>query len=238
MHVLASFIVGFDEDTVETFAVIREFVERNALAFPMMNAMSVAPGTAIYERMSAAGRIEVVEPAFRNGIFPCMHYNHLSQREMLDRFFETLFALFDWDAITGRALRLFGTGQFVRPSREHVPFGEKLSTSLVVLRKLLLDGDPRKRRLFSGLFDLVKQGKLAPDKAIVFLLDMLAFHDYLDAFREELPTIRARVDRIDKGRWSERTGGADGVLLSANDACSCSEAAPTLGADASAPVWR
>lgn len=237
MHVLASFIVGFDEDTLETFSVIRDFVERNDLVFPMINSMSVAPGTAIYERMAQEGRIEVVEPAFRNGIFPCMHYFNFSQREMLDEFFATLFALFDWQSITRRAVRLFSRGEFSRPSTEQVSLAEKIRTSAVVLRRFALSRDPHKRALLGELLRLIRQGKLAPDKAIIFLLDMQAFSDFLADARSYLPEVRARVGRIDQGPWRARSRPGS-VVVSVFEGCSGpgAEEAEAAGAEqASAP---
>ena len=215
IHVLASFIVGFDEDRPETFEVIEDFIERNDLVFTMMNVMSIAPGTALYDRMTEAGRVNAVEPAYRNGIFPCMDYNHFSQREILDTFFEVTTRLFDWERVSRRGLRLFGTGHFRNPGPEEVSTAEKLSTVVRLIRLFLLSSNPHKRRLFLDLFDLIRRGELAPDKLVLFLLNMEAFNRFFHDAEGYLDEVRERIARVDRGRWSERGGGEPMVSSSA-----------------------
>jgi radical SAM superfamily enzyme YgiQ (UPF0313 family) len=228
IHVLASFIVGFDEDTLETFDVIEEFVERNDLLFTMMNILSIAPGTALFERMAVAGRVNAVESAYRNGIFPCMDYNNFSQRELFDRFFEVTTRLFSWERLSERALRLFSRGSFHRTGPEDVPTSEKISVMASLTRRFLFSPNAAKRRLFIELMKMVRLGTVAPDKVALFLLNMEAFNQFFREAEVALPAVRARIDAVDRGPFRARRvndGAADGASPPLAVGCAAAQSA-------------
>ena len=107
IHVMASFAIGFDHDQPDIFDRIFEFVQDNNIIFPMFSVLTAAPGTDLYARMLAEGRIEPdLDRRWYNGVFPSMHYYHLSMRDMLDGYFDLLERVFDWEAISERVLRL------------------------------------------------------------------------------------------------------------------------------------
>lgn len=225
IHVLASFIVGFDEDRDETFDIIEDFIERNDLVFTMMNILSIAPGTALFERMQAAGRVNAVESAYRNGIFPCMDYYNFSQRELLDRFFEVTTRLFSWERLAERALRLFATGNFRHPGPEDVPTFEKVTVMARLSQRYLFSGNASKRRLFVELMKMVGDGTVAPDKVALFLLNMEAFSQFFERAERYLPDVRARIDKIDRGPFRVRDPEREamvtqGVALGCNEGAS------------------
>ncbi len=206
IHVYASFIIGFDEDDIDTFELIEEFIERNDLLFSMLNIMSIAPGTAMYTQMKEAGRLNAVEPAYRNGIFPCMDYNNFSQREIFDAFFRMARRLIDWRRLRGRAGRLFGSGTFAARSPEQVALFEKVGMMAMLSRRFLLSRDADKRGLFLDLMEFVKQGRLAPEKMVTFLLNMEAFHQFFRDAEAYTAHVRAQITRVDRGPWCEQTG--------------------------------
>jgi len=205
MHCLSSFIVGFDGDTLESFDRIFDFAERNNILFTMINALSVAPGTQLHDRIEREGRLCDVDRSFKNGLFPCIHYNHISQIDMLETFFDTLERSVSYETLHRRALAVFEGGAFAQPDADDVPLADKVTSVGLLLKRFLLTRDSHKRRLFLDLIDLVRHKKLAPEKLALFLLSMEAFNDYVKHYREAyLPEVRAKVRAVDKGPWAEQ----------------------------------
>ena len=198
IHVLGSFIVGFDNDTSETFEFIHSFVRRNNLVYAMLNVLSVAPGTELFDRMNADDRIHVVDVSYRNGIFPCIRYKNMTQTEILNGFFDTLEKLFSWDEIAERGIGLFEQGTFLRGGNDRPPFWEKATVSFKLLRLFLFSKDVRKRRLFGRLFRLVRTNCLSINDMVIFLLNMEGYVRYVEKAHEYLPSVRAAVAAVDE----------------------------------------
>ena len=57
IEVLAGFIVGFDNDTIETFERQYEFIVRSGIQTAMIGLLNALPRTPLYERLHAAGRL-------------------------------------------------------------------------------------------------------------------------------------------------------------------------------------
>jgi radical SAM superfamily enzyme YgiQ (UPF0313 family) len=55
--IMASFILGNDSDTKESFKQIIDFIEENNIIFSMVNILTPLPGTKLFETMSNASRI-------------------------------------------------------------------------------------------------------------------------------------------------------------------------------------
>jgi radical SAM superfamily enzyme YgiQ (UPF0313 family) len=199
MNVAASFIVGFDADGPEAFDRINEFSIKNNLWFTMLSPLTAAPGTDLYDRMKAEGRLLDVETDLLNGVFPSIRYNRMSAVEMFDRFFEAVEKLMDYGDARAKAMGLFRSGRFTRPEGGGITFREKLSTSMKLLRGFLMSGDPEKRRLFQDLFKLVRRKRLTPDKAVVFMLQMAGYHDWWADFQTYREDVREKIQRVDPG---------------------------------------
>jgi radical SAM superfamily enzyme YgiQ (UPF0313 family) len=211
--VLASFVVGFDADRLDAFDRILEFTEQHDVVFPMINILSAAAGTLIHERMAQAGRLCDLPADYRNGMFPCVHYLRMGQRELLDKYFDTLRALYAPAAVRTRAVRLFSSGAFQREAKDVVPLGEKITTSATVLRRYLLTRDPAKRGLFLELMKLARTKRLAMDKLVLFLLSMEGIQDFLREANGYLPEVRAALARTDQGPWIDRHPDAEPILV-------------------------
>jgi hypothetical protein len=203
INAMASFIVGYDADFLDEFDRIYEFMNDNDVLFGMMNTLSVAPGTVLYKRIEQEGRLGAVEPAYRNGTLPCMHYLNFSQREILDKYYEVIERIFDYDNFRQRALRLFEQHDFAREGQQPVGPVDKVVTAAGVFRRYLLSSNPAKRRLFLSLMELVRQGRLAKDKAMFTLLSIEGFNDYVEGARQYLPEVRAAVAKVDRGPWRQ-----------------------------------
>ena len=57
MEVMSGFIVGFDSDTPETFAVQRDFIEEAGIATAMVGMLIAPPETPLWKRLEKEGRI-------------------------------------------------------------------------------------------------------------------------------------------------------------------------------------
>ncbi len=66
IEVLAGFIVGFDNDTVATFDLQYEFIQRSGIQTAMIGLLNAMPRTPLYERLRAAGRLHEQESSGDN----------------------------------------------------------------------------------------------------------------------------------------------------------------------------
>jgi len=204
IHCLASFVVGFDADTLETFDHIVEFVEANDIVSPMLSILAVAPGTDIYERMRAQGRLHKVDPQFINGLFPHMHYMNMSQVDLMAKYRATIERLLSFESAGQRALRLARTGWFKEPVSAGIPLREKVSTSLRMLRRFLLTADAAKRSVFIELMKLVREEVISPDRVVLLLMNIEAASMYLERSRHDYEKVLTKIALVDRGPWSQR----------------------------------
>jgi radical SAM superfamily enzyme YgiQ (UPF0313 family) len=57
LEVMGGFIVGFDSDGPDIFALQREFLDRQPIPLAMVGILSALPGTALWRRLEAEGRL-------------------------------------------------------------------------------------------------------------------------------------------------------------------------------------
>lgn len=202
IHCLASFVIGFDADTLESFDHIVAFVERNHIAWPMLSLLAIAPGTDLHARMQAEGRHYGADPNLISGMFPHVHYMNVSQLDLMDRYRETITKMLDFEAAGERALRLARTGWFAKPASAGIPARVKLATTIQMLRRFLLTSDRTKRRVFLELMKLVREKVVSPDRAILMLMNIEAGATYLERSEHDYQRIRRRVAAVDKGPFS------------------------------------
>lgn len=58
MNIVGNFIVGFDTDDLRVFADTLEFIQRNGILYPFFSILTPMPGTALFDEMKAAGRLD------------------------------------------------------------------------------------------------------------------------------------------------------------------------------------
>lgn len=201
MHVFGSFVVGFDADSIETFDEIVDFVERNNVMYPILSILAVAPGTDVYDRMRAAGRLTGVPNQMINGIFPGMHYARMSQVALLDRYQETLQRLLRFESAGQRVLNLARSGWFRESGSTGVGLREKLVTSVRMARAFLLSPDPARRRVFFELIELYRQGLVAMDRVVMMLLTIEANARWMESTDDMFRRARRVVAAVDRGPW-------------------------------------
>jgi pyruvate-formate lyase-activating enzyme len=200
MHVLASFLVGFDTDSLDAFDAIARFAQEHNIVYPLVNTLTVAPGTALYDEWRRQGRMTPFVPSFLNGMFPCAHYAQATQREMWQAYLTTVRRLYSWQRLHETAVPLFQSGQFARPGPDTMAWPNKARAMINVGRSYTLSRNPWKRRLFLELTRLVAQRRLAPDKMAIFLLHMEGFQRFFQALERKADWLEHQLDRHDRQR--------------------------------------
>ena len=199
IHVIGSFIVGFDADRLDAFEKIFEFTLRNDISLVMLNVLTAYPGTDTYTRLKAAGRITAIDPDLLNGIYPTMQHNHVSQTDMFRTYFETMDRMFDPAVVREKALRVFGTGAFRRYSAGDITFTDKVFSLLYLARFFLLSGNRDRRLLLTDLLRLAWSGRARIGHVVEFLLLISTFVGYLEFTKEHRAWIMERIAQQDPG---------------------------------------
>lgn len=188
IHVYASFVVGFDNDTLETFDSIYDFSVRTSIPFTTINILGTSPGTDLEARLKKEGRLCAVPWEFSGGMFPCLKYRNMSHAALFNKYIDTLDRIYSFDTILTKARGLFGTGYFARQKKDlDIRFKEKMAISLRLVRLYVFTRDSAKRSLFLYLMMLVRQKKVAVERAIVFLLSMEGFRRVIDELQKLRP---------------------------------------------------
>jgi radical SAM superfamily enzyme YgiQ (UPF0313 family) len=203
INVVGSFIVGFDADTVEAFDEIYDFTVRNNISYIMLNVLTAYPGTDLYERMKATGRLNYHDPDLLNGVYPTMRSMNMSQTQMYNRYFETLEKMFDYGLVRRKAVPVLGNGAFHRFNAGEVGFRDKFISSFQLIRMYLFSSDRAKRRLFLSLVRFGLTNRASMGVIVEFLLFVSSFHGYLDYTKEHREEILGKIAAADLGPWRD-----------------------------------
>ncbi len=209
IEVNASFVVGFDHDTLEQYDSIHRFLVENDLWYANLNVLDVIPGTQLHRRVLAEGRWYGRPSDFSGGMFPVMHYAKVGQFELFDANMAAIEHYYSFEDLEERAVRHFGNGNFAHenPNPEIGLLG-KVWLSLKLAAIYLLSGNPVKRRLFLRLFRLMREKKVAPGKLVFFLFTVEGVHRQLALLKQRFPEWRATIRSFDKGPWTGPLGPA------------------------------
>ena len=189
IHVLGSFVVGFDADTLETFDRIYDFVHRAGLSYVMLNTLYAYPGSDLHARLAAEGRLTPLVTDLANGMVPVSRFKHMTQAEMFSKLLATLERLYSYEDLLPRALRVLGSGSFARARVAPIGAGAKVRATLDLVGRHLLSADPHARKLFLSLFELVRQNKVNPGVVVPYLLMVRSVRGYLASVRKDADTI-------------------------------------------------
>ncbi len=198
IHVLASFVVGFDADTKDTFDEIRRFTEQANLSFVMVNALSVYPGTDLYNRMKLEGRITRINTDLCNGLVPTMRYRRISQTEMFDGIIDTLSRIFSFENLSVRGPAVLGTGAFLEQIEPPISVFVKLRSVLHLLFHYALSLNKHKRRLLFRLMRLVREKRLSIGGLMQYLLFVTSIRGYLEFNKRQRRFILPELERNDR----------------------------------------
>jgi hypothetical protein len=186
IHVMASFVIGFDHDTLVEFDNIYSFSMETNIPYVTLNILGCSPGTDLYRRMQKDGRLWSAPAEFKGGMFPVIQYRQIPQEALFNKFVDTLVKLYSFDTIYKKAGPLFSAGTFTKPIVGHGhTFLKKLLILLKVISIYLFSGDKVKRQLFIDLFKLARKKKAAIDRVLIFLMSMEGFHRYISKLKAD-----------------------------------------------------
>ena len=200
IHINASFVVGFDNDTLEEFDRIYEFTCRYNLPNVNLHLLNAPPGTEVYAKLKAEGRLFDCDPELGVGHFPTLHYRNMSQIAIFDKYMETIAKLYSFSTIRKKAEPLFIGGAFTRAGGDISPF-LKARLTWITFKEFVLTSDPDRRKLLFFILGLIRNKKIAIDKGLGFLLSMLGYYRHIGKHRKNMAFYRKLVQDQDKGPW-------------------------------------
>ena len=180
IHVLASFIVGFDNDTLATFDTIHTFCLHHNVPYVILNTLACSPGSDLHRRMAAAGRLCEVDAPYRDGMFPTITYRHMTRTELFAGYLAAVRREFSYPVIYRKGVALFSSGWFRRERSD--PQLSPLRKGVMFVRLVcifMLTPDRDKRRTFNALFSLFLRKQAAIESVVVYLMSMEGFHRYV-----------------------------------------------------------
>jgi len=203
IHINASFIVGFDNDTLAEFDHIFDFTMKNHLPYVNLHILNATPGTRLHEKYTKEGRLSGYDSDLGVGHFPNIDYMNMSQIGIFDRYMDTVARLYSFDVIRKKAEALFANGNFSRAGVK-ISTGLKIRLSWITLKEFLLMADFDRRKLFWFIVRLIRSKKLAVDKGLGFLLSMLGYHLHIRDHQMNMTSYRSMIIHRDKGPWKTR----------------------------------
>ena len=203
MHINASFVVGFDNDTIKEFDNIFDFAMKTGMPNVNLHILAAPPGSDIYHKYAEEGRLIYCNSELGVGHFPTLHYMNMSQIELFDAYMKTIERLYSFDTIYRKAVQLFSDGSFKKPGGD-IPGLLKMRLSWITFKEFVLTTDKVKRKLFFFIFNLILSKKVAIDKGLGFLLSMLGYHRHVEIHKKNMAAYRKMVLEQDEGPWCEK----------------------------------
>ena len=198
IHVIGSFIVGFDTDELDAFDRIYDFTLKNGITMISLNVLTAYPGTDLYDRMKRDGRINAIDTDML-GIYPTMQYNRVSQSEMFHKFFDTLEKMYSYPVVLQKASTIFSNGKFIHYNEADIGVLDKLRSMFYLFRQYKTSRDKAKKELFRMLFTMARAKKVSMGSVIEYLLLIASFNGYLEATAEHRQAILAEIEEADPG---------------------------------------
>jgi radical SAM superfamily enzyme YgiQ (UPF0313 family) len=201
IQINASFVVGFDNDTLAEFDNIFNFTMRTCMPNVNLHLLSAPAGSETYNKMKTEGRLADCPPELGVGHFPTLHYMNMSQIDLFDRYMETLEKLYSFETIRKKAEGMFTSGNFTRRGGEISAWLKARLTALVV-KEYLFTLNPDKRKLLFFILSMIRSKKLAIDRGMAYLIAMLGYHRHILEHKRNMKEYREMVIRNDRGPWS------------------------------------
>ncbi len=201
IHINASFVVGFDHDTLEEFDRIFDFTLKMGMPHVNLHLLNAPPGSETHKKFRREGRL--AECPVENGVghFPTLHYLNMSQTDLFNKYMETIFRLYSYETLRKKAELLFSEGTFNRPGAD-IPAILKARLTFITVKEYLFTRDPEKRKLFFIMLRLIRERKLAIDKGMSFLLSIVGTNRHIREHKKNLAAYREMIKKYDKGPWN------------------------------------
>jgi radical SAM superfamily enzyme YgiQ (UPF0313 family) len=210
IHINASFVVGFDHDTLEEFDNIFDFALKNSLPHVNLHLLAAPPGSEVHSRLKQEGRLADCLPELGVGHFPTLHYLNMSQTDLFEKYMETVERLYSYRVVLEKGERLFSGGAFVRKGGD-ISALLKIRLSWIILKEFGLSSDPDQRALFRLVVRLIRQKKLAIDKGFGYLISMLGNHRHIESHKQRMKEYREMIRKQDQGPWNRRISESGGI---------------------------
>jgi len=203
IHINASFIVGFDNDTIAEFDRIFDFTMQTAMPNVNLHLLAAPQGSILNTRLKQEGRLFKLSEYIGDGFFPTIHYANMGQLELFDQYMDTIKRLYSFDAILKKAIALFSNGTFIRHGGS-IPFVTQMRLTLIIIKEFLFTRDKNKRALLFFFMRLIGKRKIAVDKAFSFMLSMLSTNRQIMTNMENIEKYRSLIRQNDIGPWKNR----------------------------------
>ncbi len=195
IHVMASFLVGFDSDTLDTFDRIFEFTVKNNLVFAVFSILSAVPGTELYDRIKREKRLLDVDPEFCNGMFTTIKTKNMKPITILDNYYRTIKRLLDPEIMLQKAVNLLKSGGFKKAggAATGVGFFEKVSSSIFLLKRFYFTKNEKVKALFKEIVSLGVNKVAAWEQIAYLLLSIAGFENYIKNTTHYPDEIRSKI---------------------------------------------
>ncbi len=172
IHVYASFIIGFDNDTKEDFEIFKSFIDEASLPVFMLSLLGSTKGTELHARLESEGRIfQNFSKNFNVGAYPVFKYVNFTNKEIFELYNDTIKELYKFKNIRKRTIRLLEKGYFNKnKTAGSINFFDKLKATLLILKYYRFSKNKEKRLFFKDMIRLIKEKKLAINEAASMLL--------------------------------------------------------------------
>jgi len=104
IEVSTEMIIGFDSDDISAFDRTREFILRNRIAAPRVHILTPIPGTPLFEKLDAAGRILCRDFGSYTGSKAVFQPARIDPSDLERRYWSLYENIFSWPAIIRRLL--------------------------------------------------------------------------------------------------------------------------------------
>ncbi len=200
IHINASFVVGFDNDTLQEFDNIFDFSMRTNMPSVNLHLLAAPPGSEIYKKYLMDGRLADCSPELGSGHFPTLRYMNMSQIDLFDRYMETIKRLYSFETARIKAEKLFSGGAFIRKGGE-ISVYLKARLSWIIFKEFILTSDPERKKLFQLIYRLILSKKIAIDKGFSYLLSMLSCHRQIVQHNKHMAEYRKMVLEYSAEPW-------------------------------------
>ncbi len=203
IHIAGAFIVGFDNDEITAFDDILAFTNEMNLHFVMINILGFAPGTDIFERMKAEGRIYNDSAKAVAGMFNAAYYMNMSHAEMFEKYVQALEKAYDFENVFEKANNLFSEGNFTKVATDAISFGEKLLLVMKIIFNYSFTKKAHKRKLLFFMLKLMRTKQVSPNHFSYFLLSMEGFHRHVKYLRRNYDKFLSEIAQNDRGAYKD-----------------------------------
>ena len=202
IHLIASFIVGFDNDKPETLDRIYKFSRENKLSYVMINSLNAFPGTEFEKKMRAQDRVFTFRQEYANGIFPTIKFKNFSQKDIFYGILNTLERIYDYDNLRQNAVDLFSDGKFNKQAKKtsisnQVGIKTKLKTTLIFIKWFVFEKDRKARKFLWELMRLIRSGKAESEVVIQYILFVESVKGYFKSCWEQEGVIINELEKRD-----------------------------------------